>query len=83
MGVTTRNPAASCHGKVKFSSYEAAKRNGMGSNRLLESALHVYHCRTCQHFHIGTTAKKPGCRQSNRDPDDRFAYENDYDRRKR
>lgn len=48
--------AAQCHGKAKHRTYSIASKalKVANSDRVKSFGLHIYHCKYCQHFHIGT-----------------------------
>lgn len=51
----TRDHYAGCSGKVKFATYKQADRSAKVMRQNHERGCHVeaYHCKHCQHFHVG------------------------------
>ena len=78
-----RTAASSCEGKKKFASYESARRNGMGSDKMRALPARVYRCPHCRCFHIGVRSVANPERRRSVLPEEKFVHENEFDRRKR
>lgn len=81
--MSANTAASQCEGKVKFATFESAKRNGASSRRLREAGVRVYHCLTCRHFHVASVALKKPAKPAGAIREEPYRYDGEYDRRRR
>ena len=49
----TDTQIATCKGKKKYLTYEHAKADAESLRKYNDASAHVYHCRYCNHWHVG------------------------------
>ena len=49
----TDTQIATCKGKKKYLTYEHAKADAESLRKYYNVTAHVYHCRYCNHWHVG------------------------------
>jgi hypothetical protein len=60
--------ASGCDGKVRFTSFDQAKKVARAQARRREQAFIPYHCRDCGGAHIGTRVPRPSYLKEGDDP---------------